>query len=247
MKRIAALVLVVALMLPCAVSLAENLCEKEIHFAEFQFGMRYEDVRAQEWVNSIEYRRHILPTRVLCDTANEIASILYNEMGDTGHFAASLEERDVAGHRASVKMYFTYKDSGRSDGDAILYAGLYEFYEGDGAANFRDLKSKLSKVYGEPYAEGEDAAALWGALELGDNSEHRLQEWNDYTQRTKPNQYVVWKSAANGVMVVLRNYLRYGDFLMTDICYVWPEADQYFDAMYQSDAGGASANDLNGL
>ena len=61
MKRIAALVLVVALMLPCAVSLAENLCEKEIHFAEFQFGMRYEDVRAQEWVNSIEYRRHILP------------------------------------------------------------------------------------------------------------------------------------------------------------------------------------------
>lgn len=246
MKKILSLVL--TLMLLGASAAAENLYEKEIQFAEFTFGMTFEQVRSQVWVDSIEFRRNPKPTRLVGDALSEVYSIVYDELSVAAQFSARLQERDVAGHRAQVHMYFTYPDSARNDSQAVFYAGTYMFYE-NGKSTFEDLKAKLSTIYGTPWMETNDAEAIWGPMPWDgeEGQEWRQNEWNQMKERYQPIQYVVWKSSANGAMLVLKSMRMFGDTDVAEVDYLWPEADKYFDAMMQDSGSGAGSGSLEGL
>ena len=249
MKKVLSLVLALMLLLGMVPAVAENLYKNEIQFADFTFGMTFAQVREMEWVGKIEFSRKPLPSRIVIDAAYERVGMLYEDLPNAGHFFAEIESRKVAGHEVNVRMYFVYPDEARVDENAIFYAGYYEFWNGDGDAIFNELETKLGKLYGEPYAKGSDAEALFGSIVLeGDDNEWRYEEWKNGVEDYMPVNYVVWKSAANGAMLVLRNCTKYGDRRRAEIVYVWPEADQYFDAMQvQVQNGDIVDDDLSGL
>jgi len=246
MKKLLSILMVLILLCCASVAIAENLYSQEIQFAEFKFGDTYDQIRSKVWVRSAEYSQRIMPTRVIADAANEISGILFHEMGAAGHFYVNLNDRQVAGHNeAQTRLYFTYKDDGRTDGEAILYAGVYTFFNNEKAV-YDDLKTKLTRVYGTPWATGEDAEDIWGPLDYGEEGEGHRNEWKEYTQRTKPNEYTVWRSSVNNVEVVLKFFMKY-DLPSVEIDYLWKDADQYFTAMYQNGSSSAAPDDLQGL
>lgn len=245
MKKFVALLL--CLVLLCSASaLAENLTDKPINFAEFTFGQTLQQVRSSVWVESLSFSKRILPTRMIGDINRDWSGILYEDTSDTVRISARLPEREIAGHRGSVELHFTFPGASRADNDAVLYAGIYSFYE-NAAGTFEDLKTKLTKLYGEPWKLATSSDEIWGPMEFSENDEWRKNEWTNARQRMQNTQYVVWKSSANGGMMVLKYFNEEGSWERSELCYLWPEADQYLDAMYQQNAGGASANDMQGL
>ncbi len=244
MKKLLALILSVVLLCSVSTAMAENLTDKPINFAEFTFGQTLGQVRATIWVESISFFKRIKPTRILSDICRDFDGILYDELGDSAYISVRLPEREIAGHRGSVEMYFTYPSTSRADNDAVLYAGVYNFFE-HADSTFNDLKTKLTTLYGAPWAEGSNAADIFGAFTFDEDQQWRRDEWSNLTARMQDAQYVVWKSSANGGMMVLKYYNENGDWARAELCYLWPEADQYFDAMDQS--SGSSANDMQGL
>lgn len=245
MKKLLALVLSLMLLCSASAAMAENLTDKSISFAEFTFGQSLEQVRATTWVEQIFFSKRIKPTRILADVCRDFDGILYDDLGDATYLSIRLPEREIAGHRGSVEMYFTYPDASRADNDAIFYAGIYQFYD-QAEGTFNDLKTKLTTLYGTPWAEDTNAADIFGAFEFDEEQQWRRDEWNNHQSRMQGTQYVVWKSSANGGMMVLKFFNENGDWARAELCYLWPEADQYFEAMEQS-SGGASVNDMQGL
>jgi len=223
-------------------ALAENLYAADIQFAEFTFGMNFGAVRAQSWVETVDFSKYVRPTRLIGDALSEVYTIAAEELSGAAHFSARLPEREVAGHCGQVHMYFTYPGNSREMDEAVFYAGSYMFYEN--ALNvFDDLKTKLASLYGTPWMEATDADEIWGPLPFAD--EWLGNEWNQLKERYQPTNYVVWKSSANGAMLVLKSMRMYGDMDVTEVCYLWPEADQYFDAMVKD--AGVGDNNVQGL
>jgi len=71
-------------------ALAENLYAADIQFAEFTFGMNFGAVRAQSWVETVDFSKYVRPTRLIGDALSEVYTIAAEELSGAAHFSARL-------------------------------------------------------------------------------------------------------------------------------------------------------------
>ncbi len=244
MKKIGALLLTLTVLLMSTAAFAEGpLYDKPIQFAEFNFGDTFQNVRNSQFIRNIEFKRAPFSPRFLAEAISYVAEWT-NTRGQTALcFSASLESsREVAGHNCGVQLWFSYPSAGAAESEATLYAGEYEFWEDDVQACFEDLQQKLTKLYGEPYAQCNELNSVFGELSI---SEDVRNMYDEECARYNP-EYVVWKSSANNTAVVLKKYMENGDWMRLKLQYLWLDAQEQFDSFVPND-GGAAADDFAGL
>ena len=247
MKKVAAILLGIMVLLITAVGLAEgSVCDKPINFANFTFGDTFQNIRSQEFIRSLEFRRVAYSPRFVADALSYAAEWTDQLASSALCFSASPEEmREVAGHECSVTLWFVYPVNdgvvAANEGAATLYAGGYDFWNGEARATFDDLKKKLTQVYGEPYAAGGDLDAVFGTAPISENMQNMYAE---EIARYQP-EYVIWKSSANNAAVVLKIYYENGDWERVKLDYILLDAQEQFEQM---NFGGAVEEDnLAGL
>ena len=168
-------------------------------------------------------------------------------------FEANVGVREVAGYHADTRLYFlcTPVDVGYQarEGNAKFYAGAYSFHvwDIDSQSAFEDLKSKLSRVYGEPSMTAISADEIWCAHDFG-GDEGMANEYQRMSGENQPMTYVVWKSSVNNVMVTLCKSNRYGGDSL-ELYYLCSDVDAEIEAYMSTGAAnvGASGDDLSGL
>ncbi len=242
MRKVLALILCL-LMLPLALCRAEGaLYDGDIQFAGLSYGATFGEVRASNYVRSIEFNRYPRPTRMIGDSAGRYVN-MYGEYPDPQGFSARMEGRQVAGHQAEVEAYFTYQTENgpvTEDNRAILYAGAYIFYEEEGQRVFDDLRGKLTSLYGEPFAEG-TSLDCWGELETPEDKEWAKNDYAEAMDRTH-GTYVMWQSVS-GAQVVLKLSAPYGDMFYAEVDYLFPQADEAILSASQESAAASGSTD----
>ena len=227
MKRIFAALLAAVLLLGAACALAEGtMTDKPINFAEFTFGDTFGSIRKQLQIDSIWFEYYPVSPRMLADANSYVVSWFNDESSEAVGFRAALRElRNVAGHETQTELHFVYPESGSADNDAVFYAGSYSFYDWDGRVSkvWYDLNEKLKKLYGEPFYEGNKVSDALGALPL---DESQMETYEEEETASSPS-YTIWKSSANGGMVVLKYYTQY-DSQYLKLIYVDENAEALF-------------------
>lgn len=254
MKKVLALVLILAL-IPCIViAEEENLYEGDISFMGFSFGATHADVKAEinkntnhSWrvnFNAMGAEGSAVFTRSIVDAMEEQKKAWGDTEVSENKYTVSQtvysgEEYNVAGYGIQqFKMYFAYPNDDnqvlRDVNASVFYAGQYTFDSNNypvGNEMFGDLREKLISVYGTPYSEGETLDVLYGEPDLtfwkgffGDSL--TLEEYNrmrreDFAIQTN---YVVWKSATNGGVIVLEYDPVFGKNIR--LTYLWMEGDE---------------------
>lgn len=243
MKKMVALLLSLLVLCASAAALAEgSFYENPIQFAEFTFGDTFQNVRNTQFIRTIDFKRSAFSPRFLAEASNYFAEWSGERSDSAVCFSANLEEmREVAGHESSVTLWFVYPYANAPEHEATLYGGEYEFWEDNAQARFEDLRQKLTKVYGDPYAQCGDLSEVFGALPISDDM---ITMYNEEAQRYNA-EYVVWQSSANHTAVVLKKYAEGGDWERVKLAYLWMDAQAQFDGLVP--ASGASAENLSGL
>ena len=208
MKKCIALVLSLVLLMTCAASLADNLVEKDIQFGDYTFGMSFADAKNVAGFNSVRIDYQIpYVSRVISDPQfMNAAWMAYQTRDFCPSFVATANGKQVAGHDASITLYFRFPTAGDAQdyniSSGIFYAGTYDVYDMDNTSPYDDLKTKLTSVYGEPFMETEDANELWGEI-VYVYDQPGYDPYADAAQMYTDKKFSVWKSSANNVMVVL--------------------------------------------
>ena len=255
-RKILALLLASILVLSCTAALADT--DKEIQFSGHTFGETFADAAKNSRISSIylyEGRQPLVTRRIADPLFNWFTWMIYNQESPVS-FCMSVSQdnsQEVAGHQASttLRFYFpTAEDAANYDlGKAIFYAGSYEFYDGDAAGNFEDLKKKLTSVYGEPTAESSDPDDLWGKLPFRSdiNEQDVKRNLEEAMNNYNPMNLVLWQSSANGAQVVLVYYNEGGgSWSRTLLQYLDPKADEIIEGLFGS-AGPAANDSVDGL
>lgn len=241
MKKIFAALLAAVLLLGAACALAEGtMTDKPINFAEFTFGDTFGNIRKQIKMDSISFEYYPISPRMLADVNEYAVSWFSDESSEALGFQAYIrEQRDVAGHEAQMNLRFVYPESGAADNDAVFYAGCYSFYEWNEKVSevWNDLNEKLKKLYGEPFYEGNKVSEALGTLPL---EESQLTMYEEEEANASPT-YTIWKSSANGGMVVLKYYTQF-DSQYLELIYV----DENAEALFASENADTS-DSMQGL
>lgn len=245
MKKCFALLLILAMMLPCALAFADGaMTDKPINFAEFTFGDTFGNIRKNIKGRSIDFQYGAYISRYLADAIDSLPD--YSNHNNDVAPCFKLNEsgqRTVAGHRAGVHLWFAYSGNDlANENSAIFYAGEYEFDDNESNAysTFTDIKGKMSQVYGAPYYEGSDISAALGEVTVDD-----MDRYNNDTAQNQA-QYAVWKSSTNNTTVVLKYFNQYGDWERTFLVYLSDIADATL-SQYIGTSGAAANNSLEGL
>ena len=255
-RKIVALLLAAILVLSCTAALADT--EKEIQFSGHTFGETLADFAKSSrigWISFQDGRQPLVTRRIADPFFNWFTWMVYNQDSPVSYCINVQPDnsQEVAGHQAStnLKFYFpTAEDAAAYDlSKAIFYAGTYEFYDGDAASNFEDLKKKLTSVYGEPTAESSNTDDLWGEMHYSSNySEQDIQ--NNLEEARKnydPLNMVLWQSSANGAQIVLVYYAQdNGNWSSARLHYLDPKADEIIEGLYGS-AGPVANDSVDGL
>ena len=217
MKKGFALVLAAVLLLLACSALAEGpMTDKEIKFGSFTLGTStFADLKASASISSINYWYNTaFTTRAVADARNDIPRNInrYDGRAATA-INVSLQQYEpvkVAGYDNVFQTFFFHfpienGSYSQDDSKAVLMVGEYSFNTWNMDANtiFEDLKGKLTKTYGEPWLDTKDADEIWGELVIPDNMSWYLEDESYKVEKYDPT-YVVWKSSANGAMLVLR-------------------------------------------
>lgn len=265
MKKIFALLLILTMIPCIAIAEDENLYEGDISFMGFSFGATHADVKAEinkntnhSWAvnfNALGGEGSAVFTRSIVDAREERKKSLGGLEGSENNYTVfqtvfSEEEYNIAGYGIShFTMYFAYPNDSsqvlRDVNASVFYAGQYTFDSNDypvGNEMFGDLREKLISVYGTPYSESETLDALFGEPDLtfwkgkfGDSL--TVEEYNricreDYGIQTN---YVIWKSATNGGVIVLESNLMFESIRLT---YLWTEGDELLNASIALETNG---------
>lgn len=265
MKKVLALLLVLALM-PCIAFAEEgNLYDGEITFMGFAYGATRQEVTKKingntkhDWgfFPAQDGETYAAYTRELVDEMTMVDNSSFGRKEDNGQkytirdIAYSGDAYNVAGYDVkSVVLYFAYPNDGtqvnRSADDAVFYAGQYVF-DGNkypiGEAMFDDLKGKLAAVYGATFSEGSTLDAVFGEPDW-----ERWKEWygesltyEEYLKTCREgsglkSQYAVWKSAVNDGIIVLELNLGYSENIR--LTYLWQEGDEVLKASVALESG----------
>ena len=254
MKKLLTLCLAALLALTCVCAFAEGtMYDQPINFAEFTFGQTNGETRETTRYDNLYFSRNFYTTRSIADPSGFILAHLNSEAPDTVHLEANIGSREVAGYWADTTLHFSCnpEDQGylAKENNAKFFAGVYRFqtWDIDPQSAYEDLKSKLTRVYGEPNMTAASADEIWGAIDFGEGN-GMAEEYQRVSSEYQPMEFVVWKSSANGVMVVLNMYNEYGSNTLK-LSYLWPEMDTEIEGYMNAGAatGGAASDDLSGL
>lgn len=231
MKKGFALLFAAMLVFGAAGVLADGtMTDKPISFAEFVFGDTFGSIRKQQKIDYIMFDYYPTSPRVLADVNEYAVSWFSEESEEPRCFTASImESRNAAGHEAQMELRFAYPESGAPENDAVFYAGAYSFYVWDDRISsvHYDLSEKLKKLYGEPYYEGKKISEALGDFPL---SEEQLELYAEEEETCDPT-YTVWKSSANGGMLVMKYYSQFEQYFLRLIY-----ADESAEALFAGDS-----------
>ena len=251
MKRFLSVLLCMTLMLTSVTGFASGAeTNKPIAFANFDFGKTFNEIRRENPFRSIDFKYGRYSARFLADALERVSeeeSML--NMGVAFCFAADLKGEDnVAGHTANRTLWFVYPNQDgvlvQNEGEAIFYAGEYSFFTND-QEQFDDLKEKLKLVYGEPFYEGAEIKNALGDLP----NKAAISNWYSQDIFKYSATHVVWKSSANGAMVVLKRCRKPHGSFETRLLYISDCAEETFEYFSNIVAPGETAIgvDLSGL
>jgi hypothetical protein len=255
-RKIVALLLAAILVLSCAAALADT--DKEIQFSGHTFGETLADFAKSSrigWISFQDGRQPLVTRRIADPFFSWFTWMVYNQDSPVSYCINVQPDnsQEVAGHQASANMKFyfpTAEDAAAYNlTNAVFYAGTYEFYDGDAANTFEDLKKKLTSVYGEPTAESSNPDDLWGKLPFRSdiNEQDAQRSLEEAMNNYNPMNLVLWQSSANGAQVVLVNYMEGGgSWSRTMLHYLDPKADEIIEGLYGS-AGPVANDSVDGL
>ena len=244
MKKFLAMLLILAMLLPCTMAAADGATtDKAINFAEFTFGDTFGNIRKHVKMGALDFKYGAYTSRCLADAIDTLPDYSHHNENIAPCFRLREEgQRSVAGHRAGAYLWFVYPTDNLADeNNAQFYAGEYEFetYDADAHSIFEDLKGKLAQVYGEAFYTGGDISAAMGEIVIDDTDRYN----ND--AETNQAEYVVWKSSANNAVVVLKYFKQHGNWERTQLAYISDIADAALSqSMAQPENGN---NSLEGL
>jgi hypothetical protein len=245
MKKGFALVLAAVLVLLACSALAEGpMTEKEIKYGSFTLGTStFADLKASASISNISYTYYnAFTTRTIADARNDIPRniLRYDGRAAAGMsvYLQQFEPVKVAGYdNVSQTFYFHFPIENGSysqdDSKAVLMVGSYRFdtWNMDASTVFEDLKGKLTKTYGEPWLDTKDADEIWGELVIPDGMNWFQEDENYKVEKYDPT-YVVWKSSANGAMLVLRkSKTPWDEQYSVEIFYMDPSRDAEYIAL----------------
>ena len=257
MKKLLAFLLVLTLVCCACAALADT--DKEIQFSGHTFGETLEQAMTTAELRYITLSYAPYTGRIIADPfCNWFGQMIYGR-GNAVTIQNEWEvysSNAVAGHEAYADLYFYYSTAEDAAAlnlkSAIFYAGSYGFYDNENSeAIYADLKTKLTTLYGEPFAEGENGDVIFGGpITTADGREETL---NDLLQSANENfssvTMTAWKSSVNNAMVVLA-YYNQNDWKNTRLHYIDLGADEKILAVFQPETGnpdGAGADDMGGL
>ena len=238
MKKYLSMLLILAMLLPCTLAAADGaMTDKAVNFAEFTFGDTFGNIRKNVKIGSLDFKYGAYTSRCLADAIDNLPD--YSSRNENIAPCFKLREegmRKVAGHDAGAYLWFAYSGNELTDeNNAVFYAGEYEFQtNGDPIGVFADLKAKLTQLYGEPFYAGINISDAMGEAGVAD-----IDRYNSNIEEMQP-EFAVWKSSVNNTVVVLKNYVQYGDWAQVKLTYISTLADavlsQYSSPMESGDS-----------
>ncbi len=247
-KRVISLLAAAMLLLVCAGPVWADT-DKDIQFTGFVFGETFAEASQEIWINSVEFERKPRTARATADPVySDARNRLYDDSQVGYCFRCSIDGQDTAGHYAGRALYFHFATpeaaNAREIDTAVLYGGVYEFYDDNKKAVFDDLKQKLTSVYGSPSAEFTAPEEFWGkpAHREGMEDEEAERIYQEELERYKEISFVVWQQSGADKQLVLVYFCNQDNWENTRLYYLDTSADALIMQMYphQSGQGGAS-------
>lgn len=120
------------------------------------------------------------------------------------YFLVRSSTTNIAGHNGNPTFVFMYDTPEAAAEKKLsagkLVAGKYEFMEDNMKSLYEDLKSKLTSLYGAPFADTTNSDEIWGPVDLPEVEADMIKSMKKQFEKSK---YTVWKNTANDRMIIL--------------------------------------------